>query len=581
MTNTRIYSYGASEPTKHLDSVRQQMRDAHGYRNWMAELERERREITDKLLADMDPKLAAVEVEIKRLTVEIEAIRFEITEKNVKRRERHCTPEDTVKVAALKKERNVVFKLRNNLRAKAFKSSEWEPRQKEINEWFASEEKARRDPCKKLLEWGTRGAIETNMKASRKNAPPRWRPFRGDGRLAVQVQKGISSEEAFACDDTRIQVIDMPKGVWVQGRRRQKKLGTAILRLRIGSDEKRKPIFAEIPFSYHRDLPKGSQIMWVYLIRRAIGAHDRWFVQFVIRLPDHVEAAIRPRATSGSVSIDVGWRVLDDRRLRVAVWRGSDGATGQLCLPHSTPYPRSKKEREYKGCSISWIDLYRKTEDIQSIRKNLFNEARTKLTAKLAELKLPTWFAEAAETLSQWKSQSRLARLVLRWRDARFTGDEGIFKAIEEWRKADKHLLCYEAEVRDQLQAQRLDVYRKFVASMRVRYAEAKIEKLDLREFHEEPNPEEMREEDAAAKKEHVRDAAVSILKRLLKESMAKVTEVKAAKTTRICSECGFENKWDDQSQILLRCESCFAIWDQDENATKNIASAEAVESNA
>jgi hypothetical protein len=550
--STRIYSYGASEPIEGLEGpggVREQLRDAHSYRNWFVELERERRAFVDEFVVRIVPDLGPVNAEIARLDAAIEAARAAVRQGNVQRRSRECPEDESQAIQALKRERAPLYGRQRELRRQGFDSAEWEGPQAEIQEWYTGEEKVRRELASQLIAWGTRGAIETAVKSTRRGAPPRFRSWRGDSKLAVQVQKGITSAEALACEDLRVRVEAHPEGVWVPGSRRPQKLGTAILWFRVGS-EGRQPRWAKIPFWLHRPLPEDARVKWVYLIRRRIGLHDRWLVQFVVDLATERAKGLG----TGTVSIDIGWRVRPGRRLRVAVWRGEDGREGELVLP--------------KG----WIDERKKCDDLRSIRDVAFNEAKAFLAASLGDT--PTWLVEEARTFAQWRRPGRLARLVALWRDRGGPGNR-VFSLLWNWRRRERHLYSYEANLSDQLQARRLDLYRCFAADTGKRYARVKLERMDLRDFHELPETEEPLEENADAKKAHVRDAALSILRRCLAEKIP-CEGVDPADTTRTCAECGSVEEWD-HAVLRHECSVCGAEWDQDENAAKNIASAPVV----
>jgi hypothetical protein len=340
-------------------------------------------------------------------------------------------------------------------------------------------------------------------------------------------------------------------------RTKGKHLQRTMVSLRIESDG-RVPVFATVPVILHRPIPPDAQIKWVHLIRRRIATRCEWSVQFA--LSRAIGWNKLDCAPDGEVSIDVGWRITGDDgktprpdgSMRVAYWKGSDGAEGEVTLPYR------------------WMYGMWKTRDLQSIRdKKHFNPMRDRLAEWLkATPGVPAWLAERTLTLPQWKSQARLAGLVLRWRDNRFDGDGGIFETLETWRKRDKHLYEYEANLRDQLQRWRMDIYRNFAADMRRKYHTANVEKLDLRDFHVLPKAEDAPVDGAL--KEHVRDACLSALFQCLKESMAKIVKVPAKNTTAKCHVCGSIQKWNHKI-LCHTCTACGTEWDQDDNAATNI----------
>jgi hypothetical protein len=245
--------------------------------------------------------------------------------------------------------------------------------------------------------------------------------------------------------------------------------------------------------------------------------------------------------------------MMNDGSLRVARWKGSDGAEGELALPSG------------------WLAEMKKVEDLRSIRDKNFDAIRDRLSGWIDRqgcAAVPKWLWDETRTLPQWRSQARLAALAIRWRTARFDGDHEIFEAVEAWRRRDKHLYEYEANLRDQLIRNREDRYRNFAAEMRRRYHTAVIERLDLRDFAELP-PVEGDSPDGALR-EHNRDACLSFLIRSLKESVAELIQVPANNTTRACHNCSSLEDWD-RKILMHTCSKCGTTYDQDMNAAINL----------
>jgi hypothetical protein len=580
---SRLYSYGARPPVEGAELVNQQMELARRYRNALVRVERRRRERVETALRTLSPDLARIEASIDAANASLTEARASIDHASALARKKVYPPGTAEAASMAVLELRGLYKERKAVRKDLFASPAWKPvREKpvrkkkpvgetlgeKIDEWAVIQGKRLYAAAGRMgLFWGTRLFVGGTVE--RTGPPPQFSRWDGGGHLAVQVQHGISAAEAFSGQDTRIQVEPLPFGEtedFIGPRLSKAAMKRTRIRFRVGSDSSGGPVFAVVPVVLHRPIPWDAQIKWVHLIRRRIATHCEWRVQFALSRaigwdkPD--------RAAEGMVSIDVGWRVTGDDgktprpdgSMRVAYWKGSDGAMGELTLP------------------ADWMTQMRKTEDIQSIRdKECFNPARDRLAEwLLTAADVPAWLRERAETLSQWKSQARLAALVIRWRDNRFGGDREIFEAIEAWRKRDKHLLEYEGNLRDQLQRRREDIYRNFAAQMRRKYCTAKVEKLDLRDFHELPEAEDAPADGAL--KEHVRDACLSTLFRCIKESMTETVKVSARNTTATCQVCGSLETWNHK---ILRhtCTVCGAEWDQDENGAVNIGRLEGMAS--
>jgi hypothetical protein len=537
---SRIYSYGAKAPVQNAELVGEQMWKAHRYRNKLVELELERRKEVDEAVARLSPDLQTTESALAVALQALELARTEIKKQNAQARSRkHRSPE---LVALVETNKALVKELRAKrkaLRQATFESEAWKTAQLEINERANERQKAAREACG--LYWGTYLLVETSMSKARSGAPPRFARWRGDGHLAVQLQGGMSPAEAFAGTDPRLRIEPMP----TQGNKRERK--RTRVWFRVGS-QGRDPVWAVMPVILHRPIPADSRIKWVHIIRHRIATQCRWRVQFVLSKSSWVRS---DQAEHGTVGIDIGWRMMVDRSMRVAYWTGDDGREGELRLP------------------ADWLGEYRRTEKIGGHRDDNFNAIKAVVVPAIAAMSnRPEWLTGALSTMSQWRSTARLAALALKWRESRFAGDENVYGELEAWRKRDKHLMEFQFNLRDQLLARRLDIYRNFAAKMRRAYRTAMLEDLDLRDFHVSPQAEEDAKDGAL--REHTRDAALSILIRCVKESMAQTIFVDAKNTTRKCDQCGTIQDWDHR-ELYRECVSCKKNDDQDRIASRNL----------
>ena len=543
---SRIYSYGAKAPIIGADLVEEQMRSAHRYRNELVELELKRRKLVDDALVKISPYLAETEKELAALTLELDASRQEIKGANKKARTRVETPEAK---RAAKESKDLLKKLRARRKLQrqiTFASDPWKAAQTEISAWATEEQKRLRAACG--LYWGTYLHVEQSMASAKSGAPPRFHRWTGEGHLAVQIIKGMSIAEAHS-NDTRVRIANAER--WSD------------ISLRVGSNDDRTPKWATIPVRLHRPMPDNARIKWVHLIRRQVATRFQWFAQFVLSADEETWRK-KDQAMDGAVAIDLGWRMVG-KSMRIAYWFGDDGASDELCLPDE------------------WLSQMRRVERIRSKRDLDLDAMKTALTAALRTAAPPDWLAAHAPHLHAWRSAARFAGLCHRWRDNRFANDEQLYDQLEEWRRRDRHLYEFEGNLRDQLQRRRLDIYRKFAATMRRKYRCAVIEDMDLRDFHVLPEAEE--EPANRAIREHTRDACLSELVRALEESMAQTLKIDGKNTTARCWWCQdllgvvTTDEWD-RSSLRHTCSVCGTEYDQDECAARNLldfASAEVV----
>lgn len=635
---TRILSYGSSPPTNE-QAVLDQMRLAANYRNDLVRLERERRQRVDADVRDLAPHIIVVEAMLTSNQKKIDEAEARASEANSRERKRGSASTGARKhLASLRAERKRLRNERKELRKALFDTEEWKSRQKSINEWNSSEAcRIRSEIVEKGLFWGTYVSVEHAAKSMRSGAPPDFKGWKGDGRIVVQLQKGLlvsdlrqggkKTKKGKRSPNGMLQFEEKPEGVWARGTRKpapgsgvrvdsdgfaMRKLGNAIARLRIGSDG-RKPVWAEVPFHLHQPLPDDASVKWAWLIRKRVGSHYDWSIQFSVAKDNEDDWRKTDLAASGTVGIDLGWRIVEDRdhagakQIRVATWVGSDGQSGEIRLPGKSGVVRSlswnydKPPLPGAPSWIPWHEGYRKTEELQALRDDRFNEARESLVEWLRFSGVPDWMRkcltkpgserdltapEVVARIVKWRAPRRLAMLSLRWRSNRVAGDEVILQTLEKWRARDKHFLCWASHQRDQLQKQRLDCYRAEIRGLARRYATFVIEgrskkekeadrPMDLRAFHKLPTPEAKAGvvgEKGSRAKEYVRYACLSSLRMCIKEAARNVVVVPSPGTSSRCSACGFKMKLN--GELVHTCSNCGVKWDRDENAAKNLLNA-------
>lgn len=540
---TRIYSYGAKPPHVGGDLVNDQMRLAHRYRNALVEVEHRRRAEVEAALRELSPDLVETDAALEAADRELEELRGKTARANAEARKRRATDEERAAIKAARERRSELYARRKELRAALFGSPEWEARKAEINARAVAEGKRLRAECG--LYWGTYLAVEQSMRGARSGAPPRFHRFNGDGKIAVQIQGGLSVDAALACTDQRVRI----EHDHARSTARRERV---IVHLRVGSSgpNGREPVWASVRATLHRPIPRGASIKWVYLIRRRVACSHDWAVQFVLSSADGFDAT--PRIRSGAVALDLRWRLLP-AGLRVAYWVDDRGAKGEVVLPEAdlARWPRS--------------------DSLRATRDDNFNAARGALVEWLREHRdaLPDWLAERTQTLAQWRSPARLAALAIAWREARFDGDEAAFEPLEAWRKQDRHLYEWERHGLRKAVRWRDGLYRNLAARLRG-YARVVVEDTNWKDVQRRAEPEDL--DDQAGARQWMRAASVGRLRALVEEACeGHVVRVDAAWTTRTCHTCEQVCTFDGAAKLHHACEHCGALWDQCENAARNL----------
>lgn len=402
--------------------------------------------------------------------------------------------------------------------------------------------------------WGTKlcvsDAVLRAADSSRKQSAEalvRYQRFEG-GLLAVQLQKGLTVAELMKGDDSRVQI----RG---EGKRRG-------LALRVGSGDGRAPVWAVFPFFFHRELPAAGVVKWVKVTARKVATKTEYAVQLSV---DN-DGATLPTPALDTVAVDVGWRRFKASRrgLRVAAWVDSMGERGEVRVPERL------------------LQRWQKTEDLGSIRDKHFNAALQVLLQERAAggARWPQWLLEATRYAHAWNKPARLAALTWRWYHARPTepelaGSDTTLRALEAWRKQDKHLYEWEAHQRGGVLRARRELYRVFAKQL-ARYRRIVVEHLDLRDFAELPEKDEPKDtpQQQAARPNRFK-ASVSELLSCMADACLRSgsdwVELEPAWTTQTCGECGEREEFDAAASVTHVCGHCGAEWDQDFNAAKNL----------
>ena len=187
--------------------------------------------------------------------------------------------------------------------------------------------------------WGTYLLVDAAAQQSFRKLPlydidgqpnnPQHLRWTGEGAIGVQLQGGMSVEDALAGEDTQFRITPPPASCWDPGtgscKARSRQSREAEVWLRIGSDG-RKPIWCKFGLHMQRPLPPGATIMMATVHCRRVGPHFDWYLTVTLRVDDIVSLKPRVTATRDAVAVDVGWRVFGEDEtyeLRVAYW--SDG----------------------------------------------------------------------------------------------------------------------------------------------------------------------------------------------------------------------------------------------------------------
>jgi hypothetical protein len=421
---------------------------------------------------------------------------------------------------------------------------------------FLIEEKRARGECG--LYSGTYQLVEEAMQESRTTTPlgkdPRF--WRSDKAVvSAQIPGGIALHELE--DDTQVQMhVADP----------ERDLRYRVLKIRVGSIKKRKPIWAQVPLKLDRPLPMGCRIKRV-TVRRVLGGartanplsgrRERWTVEFVIDEPLPI-----PSHGVGVVGVNVGWRRIDDE-LRVCTHASEDGRDiGELRL------------------SAHLLGGFERVETLRSTRDKMRGPALD-LLRSFRHTTENAWFLAETTHAHVWRSSRKLAQLVGRWRHNRFEGDEMIFAWLSHWLERDRHLWQWEKDQTENNLEARKKVFERYAVELACKYDTLVLDDYDLRKHAKRPDTDASRDEEGrreshqAAKARSWRQKAdVSKLRNVLHNAFltrgGRICKLQAM-TTRTCNTCGLVARdVDFAAAIVWTCE-CGAVHDQDVNAGDNL----------
>jgi len=506
---TAVYRYGLLEPTINGNLVNEQISAAHKYQNKLIELEHARRRGRDEALA-LAPKVAEINAKIAAQEAALESERGSISAQRSETRSRDVgnpakAKEIIASLRVLWSERKVAVK-------EALERPDIKAALAAAGEKHKASVREARGSCG--VFWGTYLQIEAAVESAAKSlTPPRFRRWTGDGAVSVQLQKGLLVPAMAECQDQRVRITPVATPVPGRGGKPLPRL-----MLRVGSDDKRGPVFAEWPIIFHRALPENGIVKWAKVVRRRVAAHEKWSVHFTVQTPP----ASQPKALDGTVlAVNLRWTKKlggNDGEGTIIAADWCDGATsGAIHVDQAV------------------IGMMEKANDIRSIRDKNFDRIKTQFVAAKASMPLPDEHKERLLHLHAWRAPGKLAAHQIWWRTHRFDGDTEIFANIESWRVQDKHLWEWEANARRKALARRRDSYRVFAATMSRNHQALVIEKLNLAHLAKIPKPDEEREHNERASSQRFAASPSELRSALLnafRRERAQILEVPAGMTS-------------------------------------------------
>src|ERR1700722_1435519 len=286
----QVYRFGLAAPHEGADLVKEQILLGHRYRNTLVEIERGRR----AALRAAEEKYGHDVERLKLRQAEMSLVAHDIGVQAKAYRTANRTRKLPVEIVAELKEARIAERAANQALREARRLSATDATvaawRDVINERALGLVRGARSLSGCF--WGTYLLVEEAAKDSfgdvkvygMRGEPtdPGFVGFDGSGAVGVQIQGGISTEEALGGKDTRLRITPPPDGWWAARRCERRKLSRqAEFSMRVGSDG-RAPVWASWRLDMHRRLPPGARITWVAVHRTRCGPHDAWHCTITI-----------------------------------------------------------------------------------------------------------------------------------------------------------------------------------------------------------------------------------------------------------------------------------------------------------
>lgn len=530
---SRIWSFGAREPTQGMELLREQLWLAHNYWNTLTRIELDRR--------------AAVAKAEEGLTEEDKKRSYVIKKEARAAMKKHPEAREAIKAA-------------RDVQLHAI------PGYAAIDAANAAASVAIRQARAERgnLHFGTYLLVEKSMEVAKTKAdPPRFRRWRSQswllrggkqtmmqGRLGAHIGGGASPEDLRNNQMLQIEWPEIKRDdtKWLAPRSERRRLGKTVARIRAGSDEKRKPLWVAFPVTIHRPLPADARIKGGWLLCRPVGTG--WKYELQLQVQSASFKAHKPLGC-GTVALDLCWRRREGA-IRIAYARDTNGNHFEILMPEDV-----------------LLDLKR-ADSIKGFADQSFDNARDVLADDLGSLVLSEPMSKQFEALRKWKSPQRLVRAICWWCDNRFEGDATAFDAAWTWMKRWRHLYQYATGIRVKALGRRKKYYEDIAAQLCPRYEKVVLGDFDMRDTVER----DKKAKDAPKGARHNRFAASPSEFRLVIKSTAvragaEVKAVDCANATRECSACGKVLELDP-FVIDFTC-ACGATWDRSHNHCVNL----------
>ncbi|MES4792079.1 MAG: hypothetical protein C4321_03020 [Chloroflexota bacterium] len=437
----------------------------------------------------------------------------------------------------------------------------------------------------KGLYWGTYLVVEAATRQASKKKNPRFRPYNGEGHLAIQFQNGLSPDSLFKKNDL----------IYLEKAHASPKTKKALREYRLHfcvSRNKKEIMKAVLPLVYHREIPENGRVKWAHLIRRKVGAKYIYYVCFSVELDvasGIIEEIVKNLSgvKRGVAAVDIGWK-LTENGLRAAYLVDDKGYKEELIIPKR------------------YLERIEFADSLHSIRDRRFEEIKGITTKTLSELNVPNEIAERLKHLQKIRSRRKFLNFYKELKQSHpelnvevnketieklcpsFAQHDllppkiTLFELIEGgktktetkvhtwgWWAVENHLFEMESNIRNNYKQFRNYMYECFSAKLAKQYDIVLLPEMDYSKLAQKNLPEKGVKYTTEA--DHLRFLCAPYVLQMKISAKTNAIKMKSAHYSRICSVCKFLNDQNVAKKPVFRCKNCNNQMDIDENSCKNI----------
>jgi hypothetical protein len=555
-SDCRNYLFGCSAPLDHGDEINTEMVRNRIYRNELVAIQK----CADKKFVELyasDPEYSRLKGLLAELYAQKDSAETTVNAKRVESRSK-------------KDDRRDIITLKDIDRDIAFANSQMQARKSQFkNEQWFLDGKREIELCKRMsqkelnLSYKSGGGSSFTRSMIQRSNPEQFREWDGSSTIVRQVASDSSLDKHMKL----IPVTDEDRSLY---RGRIPRGATHIAELKVAN-------IGTVRFgvNFHREIPNGMVPKTISIVRTSTGRfvrdavsvaarQYRWSIMITLEDKMSVVASKTKSMRSnaiGSVAIDVGWRRVDDHRLKVLVWAGDDGRSGEILLPQLIE-DNLDAVNEHKSSRSIAVNRMRKLIAEYLMADWDFLPAQVLDCLRRRDGELPS-VNQACCYVESMRSDRKLKYLALTIeRYCTRSPNSWIVRQITNWVREDGQ---YQSAVPKSKRVTkcRSQFYQMVVNAFIADYKNVIVESLNLAQIGKKS---ELHEKDNAAVRSNKTIASIG---KFLEKIRPYAVIVDARNTSRTCSYCGIVQNISAGS--VHTCGNCNETWDRDLNACRNL----------